>query len=113
MHKEKPKKKFDEIYLVLIVVVLILIVYSYTRGPSTSDADRITEMIIDHHEFSFAVNGVIDNEKLEQIKSMDYSQLKKTLDMDSDFCLYIEDGQGNIILAKGASKLEGNGISCG
>ena len=69
-------------------------------------------MLLDDHEISFASNGIVDENKVREVQQMPYSQLKKFFNAKKDFCFYIEDENGNIILAKGSSKLSKDGIYC-
>ena len=115
---KKPIKKtnfrIDEIAIVLIVAVLAIFVSVYERSNDVKkiDASEITEIIMDDHRLSFANNGVIDNGKLKEIQKMDYLALKNELDVKNEFCMYIEDENGNIILAKGSEKLNKDGMVC-
>ena len=119
MHNRNSKsKKFDEITLVLIVAIFIIIVSVYGRinkagDESKTDAEKITEIIMGNHGMNLATGGVIDESKLEEIKNINYADLKKSLNAKNDFCIYIEDGNGNIILAKGSENLTVDGIFCG
>ena len=110
----KPNSKIDELMLVLIVAVIVMIAFSYnkTNASKGNEAEKITEIISDNHGLSFANNGVIDESKLKEIQNMDYKEFKKSLNVKNDFCIYIEDGNGNIILSKGSSKLNKDGIYC-
>ncbi|MBI4452056.1 hypothetical protein HY637_01385 [Candidatus Woesearchaeota archaeon] len=112
--KTKNKFKVDEITLVLIVAVIALIVsfYDNSANADTIDAQKITALILDDHEISFANNGIIDENKLKEIKNMDYIKLKSSIGAKKDFCVFIEDDKGNIILAKGSSKLSKDGLYC-
>ncbi|MBI3034980.1 hypothetical protein HYY71_01535 [Candidatus Woesearchaeota archaeon] len=76
------------------------------------EAEKITGMILDDHSISFANNGIIDENKLREIKSIGYDDFKEMLKVKNDFCIYIEDGNGNVILSKGSSKLGKDGIFC-
>lgn len=109
----KPKFKIDEIMLVLIVALIAMVVsiYNKTSKPEM-DAGKIAEIILDEHAISFVDNGVIDENKLKQIENIEYNQFKKYLNAKNDFCIYIEDGNGNILLAKGSSKLSRDGLYC-
>ena len=109
----KPNYKIDEIVLVLIVVVFIMIVsvYEHNKSP-TVEAEKITGLLLDDHALSIANNGIVDKSKLQEIQNMGYEQLKSNLNAKKDFCVYIEDGEGNIILAKGSQKLTQDGIHC-
>ena len=111
---QKSNFKIDEITLVLIVAVIAIFasIYGKLNKPPGMEAEKITEMILDNHHVSFATNGVIDENKLKEIKNMNYNDFKKSLNAQNDFCIYIEDENGNILLAKGSSKLNGDGLYC-
>mgnify|MGYP001611350559 CR=1 FL=1 len=110
----KSNFKIDEITLVLIVAIIAMIVSinNEVNKPSEMEAEKITEIILDTPGMSFARCGVIDENKLEEIKNINYDDFKKSLDAKNDFCIYIEDGNGSIILAKGSSKLNRDGLYC-
>ena len=110
----KPNFKIDEITLILIVAILAIVVsfYDNTKNQGSIEAEKITSLVLDDHDFSFASNGIIDADKLKQMQSIDYSKLKKFLNVKKDFCIYIEDGNGNLLLAKGYNKLSEDGLYC-
>ena len=114
-NQNRPNFKIDEITLVLIVAVIAIIVSVYDKNSQPNqqiEAEKITGLILDNHEVSFASNGIVDPSKLKEIQNMDYNKLKIYFNARKDFCMYIEDGDGNIILAKGSSKLSKDGINC-
>ena len=110
----KPNFRIDELALVLIVAVAAILAGAYDRTHNISgpDAEKITRLILDGNEVSFANNGVIDQNKLKDIQSMDYKDFKRSLNANYDFCIYIEDENGKVIFAKGASRLSKDGIIC-
>ena len=115
----KSKFKIDEITLVLIVALLAMIISlnnrvddSISNQPPEMEAEKIVNIILDEQTVSFASNGVINEDKLNAIRNMDYHDFKNHLGAKNDFCIYIEDENGNIILAKGSNKLSGDGIYC-
>lgn len=109
----KSKFKIDEITLVLIVAIIAMIASVYKNdGMENVEAEKLTEMILDDHTVSFANNGIVDQDKLMQVQSMGYDELKKSLRAKNDFCIHLEDENGNVILAKGSSKLNGDGLHC-
>ena len=112
--QNKPNFKIDEITLVLIVAVIAIIVSIYDKNaqPNQIEAEKITGLILGNREASFASNGIVDAIKLKEIQNMDYNKLKIYFNARKDFCMYIEDGDGNVILAKGSSKLSKDGINC-
>ena len=111
---KKINFKIDELTLVLIVAVIAIIVSIYEQNKEINmiDAEKITAMILDDHDISFANNGIVDENKLKQIQNMDYKELKDSLNVKNDFCIYLEDENGNVILAKGSSKLNKDGLFC-
>lgn len=106
--KNKIDFKVDEITLVLIVVAFAFFVsvYEKSTGSRQIDAQKITELIFDDHEISFVSNGVVDEDKMKEMQQTDYVTLKNQLNAKNDFCLYMEDANGNVIVAKGSSKLK-------
>ena len=110
----KPNFKIDEIVLVLIVAFLAIIISIYNKANETKgiEAEKITAMVLDDNELSFASNGIIDGNKLKEIQSINYRDFKKSLNVKNDFCIYLEDENGHIILTKGASKLNKDGLVC-
>ena len=111
---QKSKFKIDEIALVLIVAFIAIFISFYTRSGKTDkmEAEKITDLILDHHKISFAYDGVIDESKLQEIKKMSYEEFKEYISVKSDFCIYIEDANGNVLLAKGSSKLSRDVTYC-
>ena len=99
------KKKIDEVYVVLLVAVAIILVSIYTRKSQDIEASDITEILIGSGDLSFATGGVVNIDKLNNFNRMDYDRIKNLLDIRGDFCLYMEDEKGNIILSKGSEKL--------
>ena|SRR3989344_2330837 len=104
---KKTSFRIDEIALVLVVVALAFAVGIYEKSSETKkiDAREITDIIFDDHSMSFVNNGIVDETKLEEIKQMDYTSLKSSLNAKNDFCIYMEDSKGNVIVAKSSSAL--------
>ena len=116
----KPKRaintskfKIDEITLVLIVAIMIIaITITQKTGQETNDAANIMKILLNDNSAAPPDNRVMGQAEMEKIQGMNYEQLKKYLSIKNDFCLYIEDENGNIIMAKGSSKLSRDGIYC-
>ncbi|MBS3105024.1 hypothetical protein J4234_02095 [Candidatus Woesearchaeota archaeon] len=111
--KTESNFKIDEITLVFIVAIIAMIVVIYDKASiDYMEAEKITALILDDHDVSFANNGVIDENKMREIQTMDYDDFKDSVNAKNDFCVYIEDWNGDIILSKGSDKLNGDGIPC-
>ena len=121
-----PKSKFniDEITIVLIVSFIAIFASVYSNkinDPINSNnankvsdlgAEQIADMLFDGHAMSFVSSGVVNENKFKEIQEMNYEDLKSSLNAKNDFCIYIEDENGNVLLAKGSSKLREEGIFC-
>lgn len=112
MKISKSTFRIDEITLVFIVAVVAMIAVIYGKTGNEMEAEKITDMILDNHGISFANNGVIDENKLKEIQKMDYDDFKDSVNAKNDFCVYVEDGNGGVILAKGSAKLSNEEFIC-
>lgn len=117
--KPSPKKtrnlglRINETSIVLIIAVIITaIIINQKNNQPMDEAGRIIKVILDENSAKLHHSSVIDQAELETIQGMTYDQLKKYLNVKNDFCLYVEDGNGNIILAKGSAKLSIDKIYC-
>ena len=60
----------------------------------------------------------INISKINELKNLTYDDLKQRLRVEGDFCIYIEDGTGNIVLINnsykgiGSSNINISGIPC-
>src|SRR3989344_8953767 len=110
---EKPKFKIDEMQIALMVMIIIMaIVINQKSKQPTDEAGKIMKFFLDDNSAALSTDGTIDQTGLERIQSMTYEQLKKYLNIKNDFCIYVEDGNGNVILAKGSAKLSLDEIYC-
>ena len=111
--KAKKHSRIDEISLVLIVAIVIIVVaISQKYNQPLSDSGKLIKLVLDGNSAELSDNAVIGQKELEKIQGMDYEQLKKYLNMKNDFCLYVEDENGKILIAKGSAKLSRDGIYC-
>ncbi|MEK6943288.1 MAG: hypothetical protein AABX00_04460 [Nanoarchaeota archaeon] len=106
----KKKKEFDEITLILIVAAAALLISFFGSGeqPAVQEAGRISKVVLNNP--GIEGNRVIDEKKFMEISSMDYDSLKKSFKASRDFCIYIEDEKGNILLSKSAPSLNKDGF---
>ena len=112
--KKKLNFQINDNTLIVIIIFIIFfaVMLQKTGFEQQSEAEKITAMILDEHDISFANDGIIDENKLREIQNMDYDDFKNSLKVNKDFCVYIEDENGNLILAKGSSRFNEDGIYC-
>jgi len=111
--KLKFSFKIDEIALVFLVAFIIIMVTAYGKlNQPAIGPEKITDLIMNNKGVSFVDNGVLNENTLNKIQDMDYDAYKASLNLKDDFCVYLEDENGNIILSKGSSKLDNGDIVC-
>lgn len=110
----KKRFRLDEILLVLMVAFIGIAVAIYSKENKSRDmgAEEITSLLSDNDNASLINDGVINEGKLKELQNMGYSELKDSLNVRGDFCVYIEDEKGQVVLAKGSPKLNGRGVYC-
>lgn len=111
---KKLNFRIDEIILIAVVIVVAVAVGFYDKSQKAEyvEAEKIISIVLDGGDLGFANNGTIDEAKIREIEGMDYRELKQKLNAKRDFCVYIEDEKGNVVLAIGSPKLNSDGLSC-
>lgn len=99
MKKEKKKVKFNIVWMILLatIAMVLIAVYNKTNRTAPNTAEEIMDMLLQNPSLNF-----VDNTS--------YDEIKASLKTQSDFCIYIEDEQGNIILSLGAPELKEKGV---
>ena len=111
--KPKTKRKSDVAFFIIVALAIIAIMlYNKTKQIKNIDAEQVAALLLDHHPLSFAKNGIIEENALKGIQEMEYEELKSSLNIKKDFCVYVEDSKGNVLIAKGSSKLSKDGLYC-
>ena len=110
----RQNTKIDQIKLLIIVACIAVIGFTYFKVNEDvrAKAEKITEIILNDKSLSLANTNILNEVKLKEIQNMNYKDLKNSLNVKDDFCLYIEDEKGNIILSKGFNKLTKDGVIC-
>ena len=99
----KKKRKLGELWLVLVVAIVIVVTSLLTPQSDEGlqeEAETILDELTNGDEHTFAVNGVFQEEILAKISGMSYKELKDSLNVENDFCIYFEDGGGNLVEVK-------------
>jgi hypothetical protein len=92
------------IFIIGIVVLLYLIVgnSSNVSEKLATDSEILPQRLMASDEMSatnntFVVQNKVDLSRLNKTLSKDYDELKKELDISSDFCIHFEDENGNLV----------------
>lgn len=97
---------------VVIFMVAFLAIYSIINSNQSSKISRLKEdasIVIKQVDSDGSVIKIINNNevnisRLNQIKNLSYGQLKRELRIEGDFCIYLEDDKGNLVLLNNSYK---------
>ena len=110
---KKINYKIDEMVLVFIVLAIIIgiSVQGKNTHPQKADPEKILGLVLKDTSVKDGMM-VFDQKKLNELQGMDYNAIKKLLNVKNDFCMYLQDGKGSVLLVKGSPKLSEDGIKC-
>ena len=117
----------DIMIAVIIFIGTIFIFYSIISGGEESkideledDASIVMENVATEDSAVRITEGMaVDQEKLEDLLQMEYSEIKEKLRVENDFCIFLEDEEGNIIYLEagqpgiGSDKIKVSDVPCG
>lgn len=102
----------------IFVAILLMFFGVLFFNPGRADAsllDKEGEFIVktlesDDPDIGIMEQNQIDNWQLEELVSMDYEDLKAKLGIRSDFCIFLEDENGNVVPIETSDGRYVNGI---
>ena len=109
------------IFFVAFVIFYILIDSKPDEKVSNlkRDASLVLKQIASNENIYKIVDGnELNISRLGQLKNTDYENLKRYLRINGDFCIYIEDEHGNLILINnsyrgiGSQNINLSGVPC-
>jgi len=91
---------------VVVFIAAFVVVYVLLGANQNPEIDNlrdeatiiIKEVVSDESKLRIVDNNEINITRLNDLKSIDYEELKRKFRIEGDFCIYIEDEQGNIVL---------------
>lgn len=113
--KSKAQQWSVDISLGIIVFLTAFLIF-YTmlninqntkvRDLKAEASNVVTQLGSEESSLSIVKDNQISTEKLNELKDIKYDELKRMLRTEGDFCIYLEDEKGNLILI---SKTKGKG----
>jgi len=117
----------DIMIAIVLFIGTIFVFYSVLsakQSPKTDelqdDASIVLESIVSEDSDIGILNGAEVNEtKLEELLGMEYSEIKKKMRVENEFCIFLEDEEGNVIYITqdqpgiGSQEIEIGGKPCG
>ena len=113
--KKSQAWSMDIMLAIVIFIGTILIFYSVLTRNTGSSEDELKEDAIRLEE---TLNITQNISQIEELLNEKYPELKKELRIDSDFCIFLEDEEGNIIYLRqgtagvGSDKISISGEPC-
>ena len=116
----------DIILAVIVFMGAFFVFYALLYGNSgTRASDLKEEALIVIKQVSSGDSSLrilnkneINITKINELKNLSYEELKQRLRVEGDFCIYVEDGNGNIVLLNnsykgvGSSSINISGTPC-
>ena len=104
--KKSQSWSIDIALAAIIFIVAFFVFYSLLNANTNAKASNLKDeayVVVNQITNEDSLVNVVDgNEvsvnKLNELKDMGYDELKKRLRVDGDFCIYMEDSDGNVIL---------------
>ncbi len=95
----------DIMIAIVLFIGTIFVFYSVLsakQSPKTDelqdDASIVLESIVSEDSDIGILDGAEVNEtKLEELLGMEYSEIKKKMRVENEFCIFLEDEEGNVI----------------
>ena len=128
MLKKKSQAWSMDVILAVVIFIgaffLYYVLASSNRGEKTGNLKEDALSVLKQISSEGSSLKIIDRQtindtKIGELKNMNYDQLKNTLRVNGDFCIYIEDDQGKIVpinqsyMGVGSSSMNISGIPCG
>ena len=116
--KKSQAWSFDVILAVIIFVGAFFTFYALLKPQTQKNVDTLqqdaesiaNELLSESSSLNIIQNGTIINEaKLQLHLNEDYPALKSSVRVEGDFCIYLEDQDGNIIYISQSPPVSGVG----
>ena len=131
-HKKKKRELFSFNSAIILFVTLILFailkavfappvsLLEEARPDLTEEAKIVLDKVTNGTtEVSLLNSDELIEEKVENMDSMDYEEVKSILGVNNDFCIFVEDISGGVVEINGmttgigSDKISINGNPCG
>ena len=116
----------DIVLGVIIFIAAFFIFYSILNSNPNASAGNLKEqasIIIKQTTSGGSAVAIVNNNeinisKFNELKNLSYDELKRMLRVEGDFCIYLEDENGNVVLINnsfrgiGSPKINLSGVPC-
>ena len=116
----------DIVLGIIIFMAAFFIFYSILNSNPNATASNLKEqasIIIKQTTTEGSAVAIVNNNeinisKFNELKNLSYEELKRMLRIEGDFCIYLEDENGNVVLINnsfrgiGSPKINLSGVPC-
>lgn len=120
----------DVTLAVIIFIAAFFVIYTIAANRTASsiddlarEAERISkEAASENSSISLVEDSQLNQVKIEDLIGQDYDEIKKKLRVENEFCIYVEDEEGNLIFLNksetenvtgiGSPNINISGIAC-
>src|SRR3989338_2669625 len=126
MIKRSQAVSMDVTLAIVIFVGAIFVFYAIFAGNQEStaeelekDASKVLKSVSSEDSGVGIMDGIeVDEAKLQQLLGEEYNTIKEKIRVDKDFCIFLEDEQGNVIYVSnkpgiGSGKIKISNQPCG
>ena len=122
----------DVLIATFVFIIIFILFFGILHNISESERDKrvkeegemLAEVVTVNSQIGFVKANKLDTGRLQNVKNMNYSDIKRGLDLRNDFCIYFEDENGELITIKdedgtpitgsiGSADAKIGGIPCG
>lgn len=115
--KKSQSWSIDIILAVVVFMAAFFLFYALLSGDSESKVKAlkkdasvvIAQVSSDGTPVNFVYNQQINTTRMNELKNLSYEELRRALRIEGDFCIYLEDEKGYIIVLNNSYKGIGSG----
>ena len=126
LNKKSQSWSLDIVLGVIIFFAAFVVFYTLVGSKPEAkvsdlkeEASVVLKQIVSDNKLYKIVDGnELNNSKLSNLKNISYDELKRNMRLQGDFCIYLEDEQGRIVLINssyvgiGSPNINVSGVPC-
>jgi len=104
--------------IMIALVIFIGVIFVFYSILSTNGDNKIKELKDDALIVAENIDLTMDSSQIEELLGEDYLELKKKLRVKNEFCIFLEDEEGNVIYLSqdrpgiGSGKIKISEVKC-
>ncbi len=119
MNLKSQSFSMDVILGVIVILTAFFIFYAVLNPSPDAKLRNLKEEVASEDSMLRVVdNNMINESRVGMLKNISYDDLKRRLRVEGDFCIYVEDEKGSVVLINntyigvGSPNISLSGVSC-